>query len=718
MRRNTIVGLCLALSPLLISCSGNKSSGVMNPPPPPSSVTVTPASLSLNKGGMQAFSANVNGATDQSIFWEIAEAVPKSGDSTHGFISNAGVYIAPTAIPNPPSVTITALSAADPAKSGTSMVTIQAGSSTTVTIPPGSNRVGTFGSMQFSATVSGNANTAVTWKVNGVTGGGPATGAISTSGLFKAPNSVPVLTTGNNSGQTSEVVVTAVSQADMTASDSVLVTIVPPQQNQQGANSPLGVSGSNSKDTSTTGGVTSCCGGTLGSLVSRGGNLYILSDNHVLARSDAGTQGDAITQPGLIDNNCAVPPTTVATLSQFFNLEKGNAQTNIDAALAQIMPGAIDVTGTILQLGGTNSNNQPTNAPPHQGAGVAPTVSRMVAKSGRSTGLTCSTIFAINANFSVQYQKGCGTGSIFSASFSNQVDITNNGFSAQGDSGSLAVTQDTADPVALLFAGSTLDTVGNPISQVLNGLADPSNAQSIPAFVGTIATHPVAACNLPGPQSGMAARLAVQKASASVEALSNTIAIRDAHASELMAHPEVQAVGVSASYDNADEPAILFFVTKGQPRTNLPAQVDGVRTRIIEGELFSRRGALTAEESVTQEQSAAPPQLVYPVSEAEFARAEKVRSAHSNEWMKKPGVQGVGIGSSADAPGESALIIFLIKGVPHDPIPPVIDGLRTRVRESDRIRAGFGQVPPQHGCSAPAPGKSQASLAASSPQKP
>lgn len=723
MRRTKFLILLTALLPLLTACSGNKGSAVMNPPPPPTSVTVTPASLTLSKGAMQTFSANVNGATDQSIFWQIAEALPKSGDSTHGFISNAGVYLAPTAVPSPPSVTITALSAADPAKSGTAAVTIQAGSSTTVSIPEGSSRVSTFGSMQFTATVNGIANQPATWKVNGVTGGGPATGAISTSGLFLAPNSVPVLTTGNNSGQTSEVVVTAVSPADPTASDSVLVTIVPPQQNQQGANSPLGVSGSNAKDTSTTGGVTSCCGGTLGALVSRGGNLYILSNNHVLSRSDAGTQGDAITQPGLIDNNCAVPPTTVAMLSQFFNLENGNAQTNIDAALAQITPGAIDATGRILQLGGANSNNQPTDAPPHQGTILTPAQAvgsphnGLVAKSGRSTGLTCSAIFAVNASFSVEYQKGCGTGTTFSASFSGQVDMTNNGFSAQGDSGSLIVTQDTADPVALLFAGSTSDTVGNPISQVLSGLADPST-QSIPAFVGTSTTHPVAACTLPGPQSGMAARLAVHKAAASAEAVSNALAIRDAHASELMGHPEVQAVGVGSSYDNPTEPTILFFVTKGQPRTNLPAQVDGVRTRIVEGELFSRRGTLSAEESLRLEQSAAPPQLVYPVSEAEFARAEKVRSAHTDEWMKKPGVQGVGIGSSADAPGESALIIFLIKGTPHDAIPPVIDGLRTRVRESDRIRAGFGQVPPQHGCSVSAPGKSQAALAASSPKKP
>jgi hypothetical protein len=717
MRGTKFLILCAALLPLLAACSGNKSSGPMNPPPPPSSVTVTPSSLTLSRGGMQAFSANVNGATDQSIFWEIAEAAPKSGDSTHGFISNAGVYVAPTAVPSPPSVTITALSAADPAKSGTATVTIQSGSSTTVLIPEGSSRVSTFGSMQFTATVNGIANQPATWKVNGVTGGGPATGAISTSGLFVAPNSVPVLTTGNNSGQTSEVVVTAVSPADSTASDSVLVTIVPPQQNPQGANSPLGVSGSNAKDTSTTGGVTSCCGGTLGSLVSRAGNLYILSNNHVLSRSDAGTQGDAITQPGLIDNNCAVPPTTVATLSQFFNLENGNAQTNIDAALAQITPGAIDATGTILQLGNGGASIPPVNGQPHAGPLVAPTVGRMVAKSGRSTGLTCSVIFGINATFSVQYQKGCGAGSIFSAPFSGQVDITNNGFSAAGDSGSLVVTQDTADPVALLFAGGTTDTVGNPISQVLAGLADPSNPQSTPIFVGTSATHSVDACNLPKPQSGMAARLAVHKGVASAEAVSNAFAIRDAHASGLMAHPQVQAVGVGASYDNPNEPAILLFVTRGQPRTNLPLEVDGVRTRIIEGEMFPQKGSLTSEQSLTLEQSAAPPQLVYAVSEAEVARAEKVRSTHTDEWMKKSGVQGVGIGSSVDAPGESALIIFLIKGVPHDPIPPAIDGLRTRVRESDRIRAGFGQVPPQHGCSAPAPGKSQAALPASSPQK-
>ena len=375
--------------------------------------------------------------------------------------------------------------------------------------------------------------------------------------------------------------VTAISQADMTAMDSVLVTIVPPQQNAQGASSPLGVSGGNAKDSSTVSGQTLCCGGTLGALVSRGSNLYILSNNHAIARSDSAAVGDPIVQPGLIDNKCATPP-TVATLSQFFNMETGPTP-KIDAALALINTGAVDTAGTIVQLGGTASN-PPANGPPHAGSGVAPTIGRTVAKSGRSTGLTCSSIFSIQANINVTYQKGCGMGSTFNVTFANQVDVTNNGFSAEGDSGSLIVTQDTADPVALLFAGSGSDAVGNPIADVLNGLADPANPQSKPVIVGTT-SHAVAACSLPGPQSATAARLALERAAISAEAIQRALTVRDAHAAELMAHPELQAVGLGTSYDNSNEPAILLFVTRGQPRSNLPAQVEGIRTRIVEGDL-------------------------------------------------------------------------------------------------------------------------------------
>jgi len=348
-------------------------------------------------------------------------------------------------------------------------------------------------------------------------------------------------------------------------------------------------------------------------------------------------------------------------------------------------------------LGATaDANGVPVPGAPHAGSGVTATVAMPVAKSGRSTGLTCSTVLAVAVNTSVQYQKGCGTGTMFSVNYTNQVDIAGGNFSAAGDSGSLIVSQNSADPVALLFAGSDTDTVGNPVSPVLSFFASGGNAVT---FVGGGA-HSVIGCSLPNkPASAMST---VAASAVAPQAAQRAAAVRDAHAPELLAHPEVQALGVGASRDNPSEPAILFFVSAGQPTTNIPAQVDGVRTRMVQGELFARRGVLSPEESAQLEQSAAEPQLVYPVSEGEFARAKLVHAAHADEQMNQPGVQGVGITSSVDAPGEAALMIFLVRGAAHNAIPPVIDGLRTRVRESSRFQAGGRGAEPNRACRIPA----------------
>ena len=60
------------------------------------------------------------------------------------------------------------------------------------------------------------------------------------------------------------------------------------------------------------------------------------------------------------------------------------------------------------------------------------------------------------------------------------------------------------------------------------------------------------------------AGLKVQARAVAAEVMQKAVAARDAQAPALLAHPEVQAVGVGASYDNAEEPAIVFFVTKGR----------------------------------------------------------------------------------------------------------------------------------------------------------
>src|SRR5262249_50431435 len=72
------------------------------------------------------------------------------------------------------------------------------------------------GQQVFVATVLNTTNTAVTWKVNGVTGGNATIGTISVAGLYVAPAIVP------NPGT---VTVTAVSKADTSKSASASATV-------------------------------------------------------------------------------------------------------------------------------------------------------------------------------------------------------------------------------------------------------------------------------------------------------------------------------------------------------------------------------------------------------------------------------------------------------------------------------------------------------------
>jgi len=276
------------------------------------------------------------------------------------------------------------------------------------------------------------------------------------------------------------------------------------------------------------------------------------------------------------------------------------------------------------------------------------------------------------------------------------VQVQGGAFSSAGDSGSLIVQQETAEPVALLFGGNDTDAVGNAMADVLSFFT--ANGGSATTFLNA-ADHQVIGCTLPTKPAAVVATAAV--ASPGADATQKAATARDAHVTELMGHAEVQAIGVGASYDNPAEAAVVLFVAKGAARTGLPAQVDGVRTRVIEGASIARRGALTADESAELERGLAAPQQVYAISDAELMRARAVHQAHVNEWMKKAGVQGVGITSSMDAPGEAALLIYFIRGTEHAAIPAVIDGLRTRVREGSRFTAGLGAAQPGGACKAP-----------------
>src|SRR5581483_6320578 len=86
-----------------------------------------------------------------------------------------------------------------------------------VTISPGYTSVGVNGTVQYSATVTGLSNTAVTWEVCGVKGGSAANGTISASGLYRAPATIPA----------NGVTITALA-SDNTTSAIVYVNVAPP----------------------------------------------------------------------------------------------------------------------------------------------------------------------------------------------------------------------------------------------------------------------------------------------------------------------------------------------------------------------------------------------------------------------------------------------------------------------------------------------------------
>lgn len=89
-------------------------------------------------------------------------------------------------------------------------------SSPSVTVTPSTANVAEGGSQQFTATVTGISSSAVTWQVNGVTGGTAATGLINGNGLYTAPVLIP---------KPASITITAVSQSETNVSGNSIVTI-------------------------------------------------------------------------------------------------------------------------------------------------------------------------------------------------------------------------------------------------------------------------------------------------------------------------------------------------------------------------------------------------------------------------------------------------------------------------------------------------------------
>ena len=212
---------------------------------------------------------------------------------------------------------------------------------------------------------------------------------------------------------------------------------------------PIGVSVGNNNE---------CAAGTIGCVVLKSGNQYILSNNHVLARENAAAIGEDIVQPGRYDNRpiCANEVATgkVADLSDFEPILFGGVQTNtIDAAIAQYSTADVTCATPARYYGFPSSTT------------VAAYIGQPVKKVGRTSSLTSGTVAALNWTGNIGY-------SSCAARFVGQI-ITSKHMIKSGDSGSLLVTGDANNnPVGLMFAGSSNGiAIVNPIDLVLNRFA-------------------------------------------------------------------------------------------------------------------------------------------------------------------------------------------------------------------------------------------------------
>ena len=167
------------------------------------SISLSPTTATLVVGAGQTFVATVTGATNTAVNWSVQEA-------GGGSVTAGGDYTAPG---TPGTYHVVATSQADPSRSATATVTVNAAPVVSVSLSPPSASVLVGQTQSFTATVTGTANTAVTWTVSG-------SGSIAPSG------NTAVYTAPSTAG-TYQVIATSVGDPSKSASATVTVSLAP-----------------------------------------------------------------------------------------------------------------------------------------------------------------------------------------------------------------------------------------------------------------------------------------------------------------------------------------------------------------------------------------------------------------------------------------------------------------------------------------------------------
>ena len=701
--------LSLLLAPALLLAAGC-GSGLVTVKSATSAFAITPGSASIDTNCTGCNATNGQGAPvhrfaatlaggPAEVTWSVS-----GGDATSGpgSIDSNGQYRPPSFLTaDRAEVVVTATLNANPSMRASSVLTVTPGFLQPLT--PENAALGANGSLTVTGFLAeAGGSTGINFKLasspTGDSGGQGSLGATSCQRGGKSFTICTVTYTAPASVQTTSptYVVASVSgsSAGSKAASVVLVNASGVTSNpathqaQLPASVALGSSGGNNSDYDTRGEqIADCCSGTLGALVEDASKRqYLLSNNHVLARSDHASVGDAIVQPGLIDNNCSPlgdsnGTTQLAPVAQLTGwLPLASKLTNADAAIAQITSRAVDPSGKILELGLKQADGTLAPAPPGisstGGKGEMGTLDLKVAKSGRTTGLTCGGISAVDLDVRVDYFHDCAeTQPYLTKTFTHQLGLSGNQFSDAGDSGALVVDAANAEPVGLYFAGGAdvsgvSQGVANPAPEVLSELGAQLGGGGY-TFVGG-ADHAVSCLSYGDNTVAHAQSLALNDAeyARAQQALIQARMLVNSTTGIL-------GVAIGKSSDHPGEAALILY-TDEKMTVSIPPTVDGIRTLAIP--TMARALAYGAAPQTPVDAAS----ISLPGSVLAQAIAAKNQAA-PGLMRQNSAFFGVGVGQSLDNPREAALVIYVDRNRLPAALPAIIDGLRTRYVVMDRL---------------------------------
>jgi hypothetical protein len=202
---------CTGLANVNTSSAGGKT-GNTGPVSAPPSITAQPVSQYVTVGQTATFSVIAGGTSPLNYQWH------KNAAAIDGATSSSYTTPATTSSDDRALFTVVVTNSVGSATSNPGTLNVAAGAGVAISVSPTSTTVAAGATQQFTAMVTGNSNTSVTWGVSGAGCSGAGCGTIDSNGLYRAPAALPSPAT---------VTVTAASVADPSKTNSVFLSIVP-----------------------------------------------------------------------------------------------------------------------------------------------------------------------------------------------------------------------------------------------------------------------------------------------------------------------------------------------------------------------------------------------------------------------------------------------------------------------------------------------------------